>query len=892
MRLSRRLYRVGLWVWPAWLRKTHGGDAEAGFVRLVSESRRAGRIAGAVAVVRGLADVVYSGIRFRLRPALERSLANVPAASGGPATNGRSKRSMTTLISDVRYAVRTLVRQPVFTFTAIVTLGLGIGANAAVFSIVYGLLFRPFPYGDADRLVLVWSGNPSRGWTRTDVSPADVVDWRSRTSVFEDLGVIGRTSVNLSGVEQPERLEAHALSSNVLQILRVSPVLGRDFEAADARPGAAGTVLLSWGLWQRRFGGDPSVLGRSIILDDEARTVIGVLPRDFVAFQGAPEIWLPLRSELSEISRNSHSYIAIGRLLPGIPVERASRDVAAVAEALASEYPDTNEGWTARVISLREDVVGPVGLQSSAVLTGAVVFVLLMACVNVANLLLARANGRRREMAVRTALGAGRLRMIRQLLTESLLLSIGGAAIGMLLALFGVRAIAAALSSDFVPGVFAFEVDLAVLLYALGAALVATLLFGLMPAIRTSSASAGELREEGRSGEGRRSRRFGSSLIVTQTALAVVLLVGGGMMMRSVAGLYRQDLGYDASGVLTFRLSPPDSRYPDAESLDRLYGDMMERMRALPGVRAAGTIHSLPLRGSNTVGTFAIAGQPLPDEDGSPARMGYISDEYIEAMAIDVTRGRAFTRADGPDAPPVALINESLARQHFGDEEAIGRILSMGDQDAEIVGVVADMRERSIMRDPEPSIYLPVAQVPVRSRNFAVRVAGDPTEMVQAVRAELLQVDPALPAYEIRPMQSLFDTRVAPLRLVAGLMLGFALVSLLLGAVGIYGVTSYGVGRRTTEIGIRMAVGAERAAVIRMIVREGIVRAGLGIAIGLGLAFPLSRALQGLLVGVNPGDPVTFGAVAVLLALVAFLGAWLPARRVARLDPLRALSHD
>jgi predicted permease len=440
--------------------------------------------------------------------------------------------------------------------------------------------------------------------------------------------------------------------------------------------------------------------------------------------------------------------------------------------------------------------------------------------------------------------------------------------------------------------VFTFSVDLAVLLYALAVAVVATVLFGLVPALRTSGAGAAELREEGRSGESRRSKRFGGSLVVIQTAIAVVLLAGGGMMMRSVAEMYSRDMGYDTEGLLTGRLTPPMSRYPDAAALTVFYADVLDRIRAIPGVEAAGTIQSLPLRGSNNIQTYTVVGEPEPESGGYPARMGFVSPGYAEAMGIDVLRGRPIESTDTDASRPVALVNEALVRQRFGDTDPIGRFVSVSNENREIVGVVADMRERSLLRDPEPSIYLPVDQASVHSRNIAIRTSGDPLSLAQAVQREVLAIDASLPVYELRTMRMLFDSRVTPFRLIAGMMASFAAVSLLLGAVGIYGVTSYAVGRRTAEIGIRMAVGAERAAVIRMIVREGLVRATIGIAVGLVLALPMSNALRGLLVGVGPGDPLTFASVVAVLVIITFLGAWLPARRVAKLDPVRALSHE
>jgi predicted permease len=495
-------------------------------------------------------------------------------------------------------------------------------------------------------------------------------------------------------------------------------------------------------------------------------------------------------------------------------------------------------------------------------------------------------------MAVRTALGARRVRVLRQLLTESLVLSLSGGVLGVLLAVGGVRAIAAAMPSN-IPPVFVFEVNAAVLLFALFASVAATLLFGLLPALRASAATAVELREEGRVGEGRRARRFGGTLVVVQTALAVVLLAAGGVMMRSVSAMQRQDLGYDPRGVLTLRVTPPELTYPDAAALDRFYGPVLERVRALPGVEAAGTIQSLPVRGSNNVNTFVIVGDASPAANGYAVRMGYLSPGYLEAMRVRIVRGRGILETDVAAAPRIALVNETRARQRFGAEDPIGRALRLDDETWTIVGVTADMRERSLQRPPEPSIYLPVAQSAVRSRSLAIRVSGaDPARLATAVQEAIWSVDANQPVFELQPMLTLVAERVSPFRIIAGLMLSFAAVSLLLGGVGIYGVTAYTVGRRTNEIGIRMAIGAGRGTVMRMIVVEGMRRAILGLVIGFGLALLLTRAMRGLLVGVRANDPFTFGVVLGLLSITTFLAAWVPARRAARLDPVRALSHE
>jgi predicted permease len=798
---------------------------------------------------------------------------------------------MRSWISDIRYSLRGLFRQPLFAVTAIVTLALGIGANTAVFSVVYGMLARPFPYPDADRLVMVWSSDRSRGWTRTDVSLADAWDWKTRTNVFSDLAMVGPASLNLTGTERPERLEAKRVTANFFEVFGTKILRGRAFVEADDRPGAPGVAVLSFGFWQRHFGGEASAVGRVIQLDGEPYTVIGVTPREFVFPDGHPDVYVPFRLIAAEQRRTNHSHVAIGRLASGITTEQASREVGQVAESLAREYPETNKDWAAYVVSLRDDVVGEIGRQASVVLMVAVGFVLVMACVNVANLLLARANGRRREIALRGALGAGRLRVVRQLLTESLVLALAGGAVGILLAIAGVRAIVAALPSN-LPSVFAFQVDRAVIAFALIASVLATFVFGLFPAVRASTASAQGLREEGRVGEGRRARRFGGTLVVVQTALAVVLLVGGGIMMRSVIQMVRQDFGYDPDGVMTLRVTPPESKYGDAEALQRFYDQLLERTRAIPGVLAAGTIQSLPVRGSNNVNTYWIPGVATASQDGYPARMGYLSAGYLEAMRIPIRRGRGFEESDRADSRLVLLVNEELARQRFGTVDPVGRSIRFDDTTWTVIGVVADMRERSLQRPPEPSLYVPVTQSPVRSRTLAVRVNGDPASFAEPLQAAVWSVDADQPVYEVQPMSALIEQDVKPFKVIAAMMLAFAAVSLLLGGVGIYGVTAYAVGRRTNEIGVRLAIGAERNSVVRLIVREGMMRASLGLLLGTGLALLMSRAMASLLVGVSPTDPLTFASVILLLTVVTFLGAYLPARRAARLDPVRALAHE
>lgn len=853
-----------------------GAELESTLERSLELERRRGGLAGRLSSVRAGWDLLRSAARSR---------AGGRSSGGGRRPDGPASG----LPADLRHTLRSLARQPAFTWTVIATLAIGIGASTVVFSLVYGFLFRPLPFEDADRLVMVWSRNDARGWTRTDVPLVDARDWQARTEVFEGLSVISRPLVTLTGDGQAERLSASAATHEILEVLGVEPHLGRGFLPEDGRPGAAGVVLMSDGFWRRRFGADPSVVGRVVQLNGRPHTVVGVLPASFRFVDTQPDVVLALREDLAAESRADHSHLAVARLAEDVTLERAQREVSAVAASLAAEYAETNEGWGANVVPLREDALRPEGKAAATVLAGAIVFVLLMVCVNIANLLLARGSARRREMAVRSALGAGRGRLARQLLMESAVLALAGGTLGAGLSYAGVGAIVAALPPE-LPPVFEFAVDLPVLLFALVVSLVATLAFGLVPALRDSRASSAALREEGRSGAGRHGRRFGAGLIVVQSALAVVLLIGGATLSRSVVHMQRQDLGYDPSGVLTFRVSPPSLTYEDDEATQALHDELSERLAALPGVVAAGAIHSLPLRGANNVGTWTVPG--AANAEGWPGRFNWISPGYTDAVRLTVTAGRPIEAQDRAGSAPVVLVNELLARQRFGEGDAVGRTILYDDREWSIVGVVANALDRSVTRPAEPSLYFAAAQHGARSRSYVLRTAGDPSALAPAVRRVVAELDADLPPYELRPFTELLADRLMPFRLVAGLMLGFALISLVLTAVGLFGVTAYGVGRRTHEIGLRMAVGAERGGVVRMFVGEGMRRALLGVAIGTALAIPFANAMRAIAVGVDPTDPVTFAAVVLTLVTVALLGTWLPARRAARLDPVRALTGE
>lgn len=860
---------------PAEFRERWGPELEATLVTVLARARRGGPLRGLRASLRGAGDLAVSAVRARM------GSGRTPEPYGGGRGDG--------FLRDVLHAFRSLRRQPLFTLSAVATLAVGIGASTVVFSLVYGFLFRPLPYADADELVMVWSTNTTRGWTRSDVSVPDARDWEARTGVFEGLSIIDRPTVTLTGDGPPERVSAHRATVEILDVMGVTPRLGRGFTPEDGRPGAPDVVLLSDGFWQRRFGGDPAIVGRTTLLDGRPFTVIGVMGPEFRFLDAYPEILLPLQEDLATERRENHSHMALARLADGVSVAAANRAVVDAAGALAEEYPETNENWSAGVVRLRDDALQAEGKAAVTVLSGAILFVLLMVCVNVANLMLARGRARRREMAVRTALGAGRGRLVRQVLTESGLLAFTGGALGFAASFAGVRAIVAHLPPEMSP-FFRFAVDLPVLLFTLAIAVVATLASGLVPALRDSRASSAALREEGRSGEGRQGRRFGSALVVTQMALAVVLLVGGGTLMRSVSHMHDLDTGWDARGVFTFRLSPATSDY-ERDAVLPLMARLEEEIASIPGVESVGAIHSLPLRGSNNVASYALPG--ASGDDRYPARLNWVTPGYLPTMDIRVLAGRGIEASDREGGPLVVLANEALARRSLGGvEEAVGRTVLADDTAWTVVGVVENTLDRAMHRAPEPTLYLSANQDLVRTRSWVVRTSGDPAAIAPAVRRAIAAVDPDLPPYEMRPLRSLVADRIAPFSLVAGLMAGFAAISLILSAVGLYGVTAYGVGRRTHEIGLRLAVGAERGGVVRMLVGEGMRRAALGVLIGVLLAIPLSRALRAITVGIDPSDPLTFAAVVATLLAVAFLGTWLPARRAARLDPLRALSAE
>jgi len=801
---------------------------------------------------------------------------------------------MGSLVSDLRFGMRALVRRPVFGATAVAALALGVGASTAIFSVVNGFVLKPLPYEEPGRLVALWSAHPERGWSRTDVSMPEAWEWGQRSDALAALSVHDDRRVALTGGDRPEFVDAVFATANVFEVVGVEPVLGRGFVPADNRQGAEAVTVLTHDFWQARFGGDPGVLGRTLTLNHDPHTIVGVLPRGFYYTDEFADVFIPWRIDPATAHRGNHSMEAVGRLAPGATVERLREELERITRQQGETHPEESEGWRAQVVPLRADVAGEEATRASLILMVAGAFVLLMACVNVANLLLARANGRRRELAVRAAIGAGRGRVVRQLLVESGILAVLGGSLGIVLAAWGSRAIASWMPDFLLTPARRFSMDWRVLAFTVAVTAASVFVVGLLPALRASRTDPDALRDGGRGGSGPGNRRFGTGLVMVQTAMAMVLLVAGGVLFRSIASMQRADLGFEAEGVLVVGLIPPGARYEHGAPLAELYDRITERVRALPGVQAAGWIHSPPLLGNNWTTGVRIPGVEIAgEEDGLPVRVDYVTPGYMEAMEISLRRGRPIQDRDRADAEPVVVVNEAFVSRYLQGGEALSHTIEvLGDDSRRIVGVAENTVERDLNRPPEPTIFVPQAQHATHRRFLMARTSGDPGGMLEAVRRSVWSVDPDLPLLRPGTMEDLVASRLQGYQLIARLMGAFALLALVLGGVGIYGVTAYGVSQRQNEIGVRMAMGAGRGQVRRRVVRDGMIRAGVGLGAGALLALLLTRTLETFLVGVSAADPVTFGAVAALLAGVSFLAAYLPARRASVIDPVRTLSGE
>jgi putative ABC transport system permease protein len=802
-------------------------------------------------------------------------------------------------MGDIRYALRNLLRRPTFTLIAVVTLALGIGANTAIFSAINALLLKPLPFPNLDRVVAIWDKLPSRGVKHNECTVANYLDWQSQTQSFEQLALYRWWSANLTGIDPPERIQGFLVTANFLDVTGMKPIMGRTFLPEENQRGKDQVAVITHSLWQRRFGGDPNILEKTITINSITRRVIGVMPERFNFPKGA-EIYapLPMTPELMK-SRGNHGYYVIGRLKQGASIQGAQAEIDNVSARLEQQFPETNKGWGATVFPIVADTVRTYD-TALWVMMAAVGFVLLIACANVANLMLARASGRQREIAVRTALGASRWRIVRQLLTESVIVALIGGALGILIGFWGVDALRVANPADaakYAPGWYQLGINPTVLLFTLGLSVVSGIVFGLAPALQVSKPNLNSSLKEGTRGTTSTSHHLRSSLVVFEVALSLVLLVGAGLLIRSFLSLLRTDPGFNPDHVLTMNLVLPGAKYKDESSRAAFYNDLGQRVKAQPGVESAAFVNYLPLGGSNSSDAYLIEGEaePAPGQE-HVGRYRVATPDYFRTMEIPIVRGRAFTEQDKAGATDVVIVNETLARQHWPNQDPIGkRIRFYGPPERagwrEIVGVVKDVKfELNIPVEPE--YYLPHAQDAWNAMVLVARTSVDPASLSTALRQQVWTIDKDQPVFDVKTMYEVRSSSVA-LYSFSSVMLGiFAGVALVLAAVGIYGVMAFAVTQRTQEIGIRMALGARTADVLGLVVNHGMKLAVIGIVLGLAGSWALTRFIEKLLFGVQPTDLLTFSLVSVGLLLAAFIACYLPARRATKVDPLVALRYE
>jgi predicted permease len=817
---------------------------------------------------------------------------------------------MNQLWQDLRYGARLLLKQPGFTLVAVLTLALGIGANTAIFSVVNSLLLRPLPYSDSERLAIIWTHSPGANVAQDWPSPGQFSAIKAQSKVFEALALAQGSNVILTGQAEPERLGAVFTTSDVFPLLGVQAALGRVFLPEEDTPGKPLSVILSYGLWQRRFGGNPQVIGQALTINGRAYTVIGVMPADFaLGYEVMPtvgavsqaELLLPL--PLSAERWNNHgdeNYNILARLKSGVSIEQAQAELNLAVRRLEQQFPErypASRRFSFSVRPLLEQVVGDVRL-ALLILLGAVGCVLLIACANVANLLLARAATREKELAIRTAIGAGRWRVMRQLLTESVLLATAGGALGLLFAVWGLAGLRW-LDPGNIPRMSAISIDGRALAFTSAVVLLTGLLFGLAPALRSSQIRLGEtLKEGGRSMIGGGQHRLRNLLVVGEIALSLVLLIGAGLLIRSFLRVQQVDPGFATKNVLSLRLTTVGTTYHEEPRRQLFYQQLWERLRQLPGVEAAGGVSALPLSGGIGWGGITIEGyNPATGQSVIQADQRVASVGYFETLKIPLRSGRFFAEQDAKEAAQVAIIDENMARTYWPNADPIGKRMKRGGANSNapwltVVGVVGNVKHYALDSDSRVAFYTPHLQNLFSTMYVAVRTSGDPLSLAAAVSREARALDPNVPIYDVKPMEQLLAQSLARRRFAMVSLGLFALVALLLAAVGIYGVMSYSVAQRTREIGIRVALGAQTNNVLKLVVGQGMRLAGLGVGAGLLAAFALTRVMASLLFGVPATDPLTFAVIALLLAGVALVACWIPARRAAQVDPMVALRYE
>ncbi len=833
---------------------------------------------------------------------LGRELKHVePRGSEDPIALGTERKIniFTDLQQDLRYGLRTLAKNPAFTSIAIIALALGIGANSAIFSVVDAVLMRPLPFKKPAQLVMLWENATHLGFPKNTPSPANFLDWQNQASAFTGMAAMVERSFNLTGVGEPERLDGRRVSANLFDLLGVPALLGRTFVPGDDRPGTH-VVLLSYSLWQRRFGSDRSVIGRALTLNGESYTVIGIMPR-FVQLPGFAnrndQVWVPIAFPPEEAAqRGNHFLEVIARMKPGITLKQAQAEMDTIAARLAQQYPDYNTRTGAVVVPLHEQVVGDIK-PALLILLGAVGFVLLIACANVANLLLARAAVRQKEIALRLALGASRSRLTRQFLTESVLLAVFGAGLGLLLALGGIRIL-----KTFIPATISqvqtINIDARVLIFTAFIAVVTGIAFGLAPALQASHLNLNDtLKEGGRdAGGGSKGNRLRGLLVIGEVAVSFVLLIGAGLLINSFFHLRKLEPGFRVDHLLTMKVDLSEVKYPDRERRAVFFDEVIQRVRALPGVQSAAVAGNLPLTYNGDSMNISVEGVPDPPPDQRPDVIFRATGPgYFGTMAIPIIRGRDFTDQDKADSKNVVVISEKTAQHFWPGQDPIGRRLKPGSSTSntpwrEVIGVVKDVRQNDFIAAPKMQMYFTYRQLKdLAPSALVVRTSIEPLSLAASVRDAIWSVDKDQTVADIDTMEHIVAEAVARQRFSMLLLSLFATLALLLASVGIYGVMSYSVAQRTHEIGIRIALGARRGDVLQMTIKQGLKLVGTGMILGLAAAFLLTRVLQTLLFGISPTDPVTFFGISLVLLAVAILASYIPALRATKVDPLVAL---
>jgi putative ABC transport system permease protein len=806
---------------------------------------------------------------------------------------------MTTLLKNLRYGMRALLKQPGFTITALLTLALGIGANTAIFSVLDAVLLKPLPFEEPDHLVMVWEKPPR--YTRNSVSAANFLDWKNQNKVFSQIAARSGRSFNLSGLDQPEKIPGALVSATYFDLLGVRAALGRTFLSEEDKPGNERVVILTHRLWQQRFGADAGLIGRNIMLDGEKYTVVGVLKPDSNFDRGNTQLFAPLAFDSARASRSSHFLTVFARLNDGVTLEQAQADMDAIAVSISEQYPDTNRGWGVTIDRLRDQVISKDLQKTLLILFGAVFLILLIACANLANLTLARTSARQKEISIRAALGASRRQLATQFLTESVLLAFVGGVLGAGLGWLIVKMFTSLIPSGALPAEAEIALDYRVLLFTLGLSIMTGIAFGLIPALQASNPDLNDALKEGsRSSTAGSGRRYVSNmLIVSEVALALVLLIGSGLLIRSLFQLQQVDVGFRPENVLTMHVSLPRTKYQNPEQTAVFYNEVMHRIESIPGVESAGMVTDLPIVGWSYGIFFDVESRPSASPSERPAaHLQVVSPDYFRTLSIPVLKGRSFTEQDHSTSRSVVVINETLARRYFADEDPIGKHMTWDSnppKQYEIVGIVSNVKVYGLGdKAPEENAeaYVPFAQNPQRDSYIAVRTSNSPMRMAGTVKNEILQLDSDQPVTQVRSLEQIISDSLSDEKFNTLLLVIFAAVAVALAAVGIYGIISYTVTQNTREIGIRMALGAQKRDVLRLVIGQGMILTITGVGIGLAVAFVITRVMESLLYQVSVTDSLTFAVTPLLLAAVALLACYIPAHRATKVDPGIALRYE